>query len=758
MKTEMTGLWNYLEDQRGTAQLTPSLILRAKSEGIEVSLDEALNAIRRMSSRTGEVIAPRFVARLVAELLRAHNVKTVLDPWSYMPWDALQVADALQSIERLDVASINGEAEVWSKAFGDSRVHVRIGKGWSSLQPERPTQYDAIVSLGPIGMRESRTIRATELSDDIGLLEMCSAAGQLSDEGIIAWLVPPRFAFDQSSKSVRQNLGKLGLYLTGWIQLPAGVLLPISSVPFAIAILQKKDFEQLYVVEAQANEESIPGLIQGLLKRKHRGRLANGILIDRLNFYGCAAIQTQETIANTPGWKVGPLTEFNNAIVKVVASKKSAAEFEPLPEQQNAVYLPTMGATRATTAQDRLPTKLKSYLQLIAKPDVAHPEYLAHWFNTEAGQLFRRMNSSGTTIPAISISVLKESSFPLPPLPQQERMVSTQRVVDQMRIELNEAESAIWSSTRSLDEIAGKLPKTDHLARFAGWVETLPFPLASILRHYHAVDRSFKDKRERLLHFFEAFAEFMAIIHLSAYTSDPGRWLLVQDKLKRASTGADLDFRRGSFGLWCTVYNALAKETRAMLNGKDDDKQALVDLYSVVSQGCLEGLVDKGLSQILEAANNMRNRKAHGGAISEAEAEEQHKELAGLLQTVRDRLGSSFYSLQLVQAGSADGLPSGASRVSVRVLTGSNPQFKTQDLELVQHVVKGQLYLLETGRSKALGIAPLVQMKEKEQPACYFYSRLEGGIPQLVSYHFEHRAEEVDNTGIARSFLERLTA
>ncbi|MBK6892959.1 MAG: hypothetical protein IPH00_07440 [Flavobacteriales bacterium] len=64
--------------------------------------------------------------------------------------------------------------------------------------------------------------------------------------------------------------------------------------------------EQLYVVEAQANEESIPGLIQGLLKRKHRGRLANGILIDRLNFYGCAAIQTQETIANTPGWKVGP--------------------------------------------------------------------------------------------------------------------------------------------------------------------------------------------------------------------------------------------------------------------------------------------------------------------------------------------------------------------------------------------------------------------------------------------------------------------
>ncbi|MBK7083196.1 MAG: hypothetical protein IPH53_00365 [Flavobacteriales bacterium] len=429
-----------------------------------------------------------------------------------------------------------------------------------------------------------------------------------------------------------------------------------------MALIQKKDAGNLYVVEAQANEESIVPLVQGWIKRKHRGRLASGVIVDRETFRGCGAIQTQETIANSAGWKVGPLVAFSKAVSKVVPSKKGAAEFEPLPEHPLAVYLPTMGSTRATTAQDRLPTKLKSYLQLIVDPAIAHPEYLAHWFNTEAGLLFRSMSSSGTTIPAI----------------------------------------------------------------------------------------------KRLLHFFEAFAEFMAIIHLSAYTSDPGRWLLVQEKLKRASNGADLDFRRASFGLWCTVYNALAKETRRMLNEKDEDKQAIADLYSVASQSCLEGLVDKGLSQVLESANNMRNRKAHGGVISEAEAEEQHKELAALLQTVRDRLGSSFYSLQLVQAGSADGLPNGASRVSVRVLTGSNPQFKAEDIELVQHVVKGQLYLHEAGREKVLGVAPLVQMKEKEQPACYFYNRIEGGVPQLISYHFEHQAEAADETGTARAFLDRL--
>ncbi|MBK6540529.1 MAG: restriction endonuclease subunit S [Flavobacteriales bacterium] len=755
MMTQRGTLWAYLDEQRGSKQLSPGLILQAKREGVAVTLEDALTAIRRMSSRSGEVVAPQYVTHLLAELLKAHNAQSVLDPWSSMPWDALQIQAALPTIGRYDVTSFHGDSAEWISAFGGGNMNGTVAKGWSTSKRKDEASYDAVVSLGPMGMREDRTVRGVDLLDEAGLVEMCAAAESLSGGGIVAWLVAPRFGFDQSQKAVRNNLQKLGLFLNGWIQLPAGAFLPSTSVPFALALIQKKDAGNLYVVEAQANEESIVPLVQGWIKRKHRGRLASGVIVDRETFRGCGAIQTQETIANSAGWKVGPLVAFSKAVSKVVPSKKGAAEFEPLPEHPLAVYLPTMGSTRATTAQDRLPTKLKSYLQLIVDPAIAHPEYLAHWFNTEAGLLFRSMSSSGTTIPAIAIGILKDSSIPLPPLPQQERMVRTQRVVDQMRLELTEAESAIWASTRSLDEIAGKLPKTDHEARFTDWVETLPFPLASILRHYHAVDRTYKDKRERLLHFFEAFAEFMAIIHLSAYTSDPGRWLLVQEKLKRASNGADLDFRRASFGLWCTVYNALAKETRRMLNEKDEDKQAIADLYSVASQSCLEGLVDKGLSQVLESANNMRNRKAHGGVISEAEAEEQHKELAALLQTVRDRLGSSFYSLQLVQAGSADGLPNGASRVSVRVLTGSNPQFKAEDIELVQHVERTTIPARSWSK-KVLGVAPLVQMKEKEQPACYFYNRIEGGVPQLISYHFEHRAEAADETGTARAFLDRL--
>ena len=755
MKTQSIGLWDFLDQQRGANQFSPNLILQAKREGVAVTLEDALTAVRRMSARSGEVVAPQYVTHLIAELLKAHSAKSVLDPWSFMPWEALQIHAACPTITKYDVVSINPDSANWIGTYGGPGMNGTIAKGWTATKPNMEEEFDAIVSLGPLGMREAKVVRGVDVVDDSGLVEMCAAAGNLSNEGLIVWLTTTRFAFDQQQRSVKVNLEKLGLYLNGWIQLPAGAFLS-TSIPFALVLIQKKDAGNIFVIEAPPSEESILPIVQSWMKRKHRGRLANGVLIDRDQFRGAGAIQTEEAISATAGWKVGEQTPFNTAVHKVVRSKKGSSEFEPLPEDPHAVYLPMMGRTVATTAQDKLPATLKSYLQLIVNPEVAHPEYLARWFNTEAGLLFRSMASSGLTIPAITSSRLSELSIPLPATAQQQRMVDTQRTIDQLRIELKEAESAVWGGKGSLDEITRKLPSTDHEARFAEWIETLPFPLASILRHYHFVDRSFKDKRDRLLHFFEAFAEFMAIIHLSAYTSDSSRWLLVQDKLKRAANGADLDFRRASFGLWCTVYNALAKETRAMLNGKDDDKQAIADLYSVASQTCLDGLVDKGLSQILEAANNMRNRKAHGGVLSEAEAQEQHKELAALLQSIRDRLGSSFYSLQLVQAGSADGLPNGGSRVSVRVLTGSNPQFKAQDIELLQHVIKGQLYLHETGRPKVLGIAPLVQMKEKEQPACYFYNRLEGGIPQLVSYHFEHRAEEVDDTGSASAFLDRL--
>src|SRR5205823_14292929 len=53
------------------------------------------------------------------------------------------------------------------------------------------------------------------------------------------------------------------------------------------------------------------------------------------------------------------------------------------------------------------------------------------------------------------------------------------------------------------------------------WFETLPFPLASILRAWQATpSQDFKTKHEHLLHFFEGTAQFISIIFLSAYRSN----------------------------------------------------------------------------------------------------------------------------------------------------------------------------------------------------------------------------------------------
>ena len=54
---------------------------------------------------------------------------------------------------------------------------------------------------------------------------------------------------------------------------------------------------------------------------------------------------------------------------------------------------------------------------------------------------------------------------------------------------------------------------------YLSWAETLPFPVASILRLYHAeIDPQLKG--DHLLDFFEALAQPWTSIELSAYSSD----------------------------------------------------------------------------------------------------------------------------------------------------------------------------------------------------------------------------------------------
>jgi hypothetical protein len=111
-----------------------------------------------------------------------------------------------------------------------------------------------------------------------------------------------------------------------------------------------------------------------------------------------------------------------------------------------------------------------------------------------------------------------------------------------------------------------KLVEFDPLTSFVGWVDTLPFPLASILWSYHTMDNDDEKRYQKLIQFFEALWEYVAVILVSAFQagSHP-QWPEIQDKLNCALAKQNLSLERATFGTWVCMVEILAKETRQML-------------------------------------------------------------------------------------------------------------------------------------------------------------------------------------------------
>jgi predicted transport protein len=112
------------------------------------------------------------------------------------------------------------------------------------------------------------------------------------------------------------------------------------------------------------------------------------------------------------------------------------------------------------------------------------------------------------------------------------------------------------------------------------WFETLPFPLASILRAWQATpSQDFKTKHEHLLHFFEGTAEFLGIIFLSAFKSNEVLFETHKHKLAESMEKQKLSFRRATFGTWKLVVEYLGRQTRELLSGNKEAQALCADVF-----------------------------------------------------------------------------------------------------------------------------------------------------------------------------------
>jgi serine/threonine protein kinase len=288
---------------------------------------------------------------------------------------------------------------------------------------------------------------------------------------------------------------------------------------------------------------------------------------------------------------------------------------------------------------------------------------------------------------------------------------------------------------------------------FVSWLESLPFPIASILWLYHA-ELEPKSKVDNLIRFFEALAQFLVVVQLSAYIHDRAFFNSRSTSLR---TGPDnsfrLDLRVPTFGTWVKLYENFSGMIQDMLQDENGLTDKCYELFATRNRDQIELLANPDLGQILFQAQHNRNAWiGHGGAASNQEHGRRLAALEDLLRKTENIFGATFESWNLLQPGYA-AFSNGLYSLRAAILMGANADFRQVEVPVRDPLDTNRLYLLSAPRS--LELVPLIRVlvdQETGQNACYFFNRIQAGEVRWVSYHYKAESElnlyDSDVTGL----------
>jgi serine/threonine protein kinase len=157
--------------------------------------------------------------------------------------------------------------------------------------------------------------------------------------------------------------------------------------------------------------------------------------------------------------------------------------------------------------------------------------------------------------------------------------------------------------------------------QFLSWMESLPFPLASILWRYHAEVEPHA-KVESPLKFVEALGQFAATILLSAYILDCSFFDFgsIPPPGKSSGTIYRPDIRRPTFGTWVKMSQYLGDKVGHALSKSAMTSDRCYELFAAVASdkdNLVDVLANPDFSGILQIALDWRNDwLGHGGAAS----------------------------------------------------------------------------------------------------------------------------------------------
>lgn len=607
---------------------------------------------------------------------------------------------------------------------------------------ELAKKYCGIYSVSPEQMKNEYSLIIADLPLAIGnksaqIVEACSDL--LSEEGYALFTFSKTVTMGRGLKWL-QGLKSKGIYCNAILDMPINSYGFLVQVETVIVILSKKKTERLFV--ASITDESIASeaIENFLMQRQSNTKPQLGIYVND----GVYSFSDYNTLYKIQNKSKSLGKNYNGPLMKIsqlgeVFAPDRHNEFN---DNSTSVYIPKLGKSPVVTCVEEFHIKAQNYFQVVLDENRILPRYLSFFLNSEEGRNLRTLYYKGAYIKCLNKELVGNIEVPCPSIETQAEYLSTlseleilQSQVDSLKDKFQKIPAAFKTIRNEMKDI------NNHGDKFVQWIETLPYPIATILKKYSVSDDLSK-QQESLFYFFEAYSIFEAAI-LSGVLN---KQIVDCSSLKEVDSSF---FEKASFGNWVRMDRALSGLYIKLLNSdKENAKNKVFSCFQSEDEQLINLLCNTKVCNVLEQASNKRNLwKGHPGISNEIIYKEHVDILDGYLREIQKNLRDLFERLRLVR-------PIGLEYIDerfenkVEVLTGSNPIFPKEVIISNKPMDKTKLYIQMMDTGEVVELPPYFILKNSPaevKNACYFYSRIEDGNTRYVSYHFEGKPEDTES-------------
>jgi hypothetical protein len=700
--------------------------------GNDLGIDKLLDILR--DERMAESLTNRHTVRIPNNLINFLKLfEKHLNPVSYFdPWITAESYLISQNIPNPSgYCKFKDEYEILIKALGVNVNGIIVGDGLNLLN-QNNNKFDFICCFPPFGLRTKHVNKKANTNDyATDLFIECST--KLDKDGVLAFLVSPKFAFDVKTKKL---LTQNEISIDGMFHLPEGTFSPLTNISSYVVFASKKNVEKCFVGEL-TNDDSTNAVIFENFKKKQKGKsIQLGRLVDFNSFTSFKALASSENL-EMMGKRTGLESSSISDLAKEVILLKDIKK-EDVNHKNNSIYIPKVGKSDVVDEPLKMHIKPKNCIQVTLDPAKADSTFLSYYLNTSLGALSLESLKVGTVILNLTKSQLSKLSVFIPDLETQLKVISTNNKIEQLALNINDLKTKLWKQPKSIKSINKVLSSFENDDKIEDWIDTLPFPIATILWKYHATNENSK-KVDHLFHFFEAFSEFLSLIMLSSfnqnkefYKAESHRWLEKDERHKNW-------YLKSDFGGWNNLTANLSKATRTLLNDKDN-KGLCAEVFGNPSKEYFNFITNKGIINLLNEVREYRNKwKGHGGVTSDQDNINRLTVLEQKLTKIREFIGEGFSDCKLISP-TTNAYSDGVFTYKVKELIGTRTPFNEIEISSLIPLDISKLFLIHHEQNRPIELLPFIKFEQKAK-ACYFYNRVEGSNIRWVSFHYEEISE-----------------